>query len=343
LGKSSLSTVRMNMSGQTSPTMHVFDRRAKLLQRERAAANRDVEKFDFLKEEVGYRVADRVLDVARRMEVAVDLGSGRGWVTRHLMSESVGRLTAIELSPGMLAEAPDPEGLTMERLAMDLDGAELPFADNSIDLVTSCLSMHWINDLPGLFREVQRILKPDGVFIGAMFGGDTLVELRVSLQLAELEREGGFSPHISPFVEVRDLGGLLSSNGFSMLTIDTDDLKVRYPSIFPLFTDLKGMGENSAAINRKLHLHRESLLAANAIYEELYGEPGQGEGQAAVVLPATFQVYYWIGWKPDKNQPKPLRPQKSDVSLKDLYKLDELAEAKGFTDLTDDSDPKKKI
>ena len=135
--------------------------------------------------QVGYRVADRVLDVARRMEVAVDLGSGRGWVfkafvflmllvqyalsrwvTRHLMSESVGRLTAIELSPGMLAEAPDPEGLTMDRLAMDLDGAELPFADNSVDLVTSCLAMHWINDLPGLFREVQRILKPDGVFIG---------------------------------------------------------------------------------------------------------------------------------------------------------------------------------
>ena len=189
--------------------MHVFDRRSKLLQRERAAANKEVEKFDFLKEEVcvkikvsvkikamakktaplqvGYRVADRVLDVARRMEVAVDLGSGRGWVTRfssinsvlfgvlvtrHLMSESVGRLTAIELSPTMLAEAPDPEGLTMDRLAMDLDGAELPFADNSVDLVTSCLAMHWINDLPGLFREVQRILKPDGVFIGEIANFD---------------------------------------------------------------------------------------------------------------------------------------------------------------------------
>ena len=137
--------------------------------------------------QVGYRVADRVLDVARRMEVAVDLGSGRGWVTRfssincvlfgvlvtrHLMSESVGRLTAIELSPTMLAEAPDPEGLTMDRLAMDLDGAELPFADNSVDLVTSCLAMHWINDLPGLFREVQRILKPDGVFIGEIANFD---------------------------------------------------------------------------------------------------------------------------------------------------------------------------
>ena len=191
-----------------------------------------------------------------------------------------------------------------------------------------------------------------------MFGGDTLVEMRVSLQLAELEREGGFSPHVrlpaeksvfnfififSPFVEVRDLGGLLSSNGFSMLTIDTDDLKVderklyfqchpihpsylslniftvistqvRYPSMFPLFADLKGMAESSAAINRKLHLHRwvfphkidsvenlhdvkhrETLLAANAVYEELYGEPGQvGQGQAAIVLPATFQVSNFI-------------------------------------------------
>ena len=335
--------------------MHVFDRRSKLLQRERAAANKEVEKFDFLKEEVcvkikvmakktaplqvGYRVADRVLDVARRMEVAVDLGSGRGWVTRfssincvlfgvlvtrHLMSESVGRLTAIELSPTMLAEAPDPEGLTMDRLAMDLDGAELPFADNSVDLVTSCLAMHWINDLPGLFREVQRILKPDGVFIGEIANFDCLTGTNHSpsfrgnvwrghpcwnagLLAIGWAWEGGrvfpsckvgnplqeeFSYLIfSPFVEVRDLGGLLSSNGFSMLTIDTDDLKVykrslwlpcrgwihpnihvhcafalissqvRYSSLFPLFADLKGMAENSAAINRKLHLHRFSLFS----------------------------------------------------------------------------------
>ena len=156
---------------------------------------------------MGYRVSDRVLDVARRLEVAVDLGSGRGWVTRHLHPESVGRLTAIELSPGLLGQAPDPEGLTMDRLAMDLDGAELPFANDSVDVVTSCLAMHWVNDLPGVFREVRRILKPDGVFIGAMFGGETLVELRVALQLAETEREGGFAPHISPFVEVRARAG----------------------------------------------------------------------------------------------------------------------------------------
>ena len=97
------------------------------------------------------------------------------------------------------------------------------------------------------------------------------------------------------------------------------------------------MGENNAALNRKLHLHRETLLAANAVYADLYGERLEnGEG---VVLPASFQVYYWIGWKPDPTQPRALKPQKSDVSLKDLYKLDEIVEQKGFTDI--DEDPKK--
>merc|ERR1719193_392754 len=104
---------------------------------------------------------------------------------------------------------------------MEIDGADLPFSDNSVDVVTSCLAMHWVNDLPG-----------------AMFGGETLMELRTSLQLAELERQGGFAPHVSPFVDVKDLGGLLNSNNFTLLTIDTDDLKVRYPTIFPLMRDL---------------------------------------------------------------------------------------------------------
>ena len=155
---------------------NVFDRRAKLLQQERAAARADVESYDFLKEEVGYRVADRVLDVAKKMEVGVDLGSGRGWVLRHLTSHSVARVTGVELSPALLAQAPDPEdGLATERLVMDMDGADLPFSDNSVDVVTSCLALHWVNDLPRLFSEVNRILKPDGVFIGAMFGGQTLM------------------------------------------------------------------------------------------------------------------------------------------------------------------------
>jgi len=282
------------------------------------------------------------LDIARKLDVAVDLGSGRGWVTRHMIPESVGKVTAVELSQGLLDQAPDAEGLNVERLSMDIDGTDLPFSDNSVDVVTSCLAIHWVNDLPRLFSEVNRILKPDGVFIGSMFGGETLMELRASLQLAELEREGGFAPHVSPFVEVKDLGSLLNTNNFTMLTIDTDDLRVRYPSIFPLMRDLKGMGENNASLNRKLHLHRETLLAANAIYSDLYGEKKEGDDSSIpLVLPASFQVYYWIGWKPDSSQPKALKPQKSDVSLKDLYKLDEIVEQRGLTDISDDENPKK--
>lgn len=108
-----------------------------------------------------------------------------------------------------------------------------------------------------------------------MFGGDTLYELRSSLQLAELERKGGISPHISPFTQIRDIGSLLNRAGFTMLTIDTDELVIGYPSMFELMWDLKGMAENNAAFNRPAHLSRETMLAASAIYQELYAKPNE--------------------------------------------------------------------
>jgi len=152
------------------------------------------------------------------------------------------------------------------------------------------------------------------VFLGAMFGSNTLYELRCSLQLAELEREGGMGSHISPFAEIQDVGGLLSINGFTMLTIDTQEIKVGYPSLFELMEDLKGMAENNASWRRKVRISRDTLFAAAAVYRELYGnEDG--------TIPATFQIIYMIAWKPDPSQPKPLPQQKPDVSLKDLDKL----------------------
>ncbi|XP_035177238.1 arginine-hydroxylase NDUFAF5, mitochondrial isoform X1 [Oxyura jamaicensis] len=116
----------------------------------------------------------------------------------------------------------------------------LPFKEDTFDLVVSSLSLHWVNDLPKAFREIHQVLKPDGVFIGSMFGGDTLYELRCSLQLAELEREGGFSPHVSPFTAVSDLGHLLSRTGFNTLTVDTDEIQVNYPGLFEIMEDLQG-------------------------------------------------------------------------------------------------------
>ena len=161
--------------------MSVFDRSAKLAQRERAAANPDVADFDFMKEEIGYRLSDRVLDIKRKMDVAVDIGSGHGFVTRHLTGHSVKKLYAIEMSPSLLDQCVLPEeeeGIVSEKIVMDVDGARLPFEDNSVDMVTSGLAVHWVNNLPGLFKEINRCLKPDGVFLGSMFGGETLFELR---------------------------------------------------------------------------------------------------------------------------------------------------------------------
>ena len=124
----------------------------------------------------------------------------------------------------------------MERIALDEEGP-LPFSD--VDLVMSSLALHWVNDLPGTFERVFKSLRSDGAFLGCMFGGDTLFELRCSLQLAGLERTGGIAPHISPMAQVRDVGSLLTRAGFVMQTVDTDEIKVGYPSMIELITDLQ--------------------------------------------------------------------------------------------------------
>jgi len=193
--------------------------------------------------------------------------------------------------------------------------------------VVSCLSLHWVNDLPKAFHKILESLNEDGVFMASVFGGDTLYELRSALQLAELERKGGLSPHISPFTEVRDIGSLLTNAGFTMLTIDTDEIVVNYPSIFELMWDLKGMAESNAALNRSLHLNRDIQFAAAAIYQQLYGKADPESGN--VTVPATFQIINMLGWKPHPKQPKPLQRGSGEVSLKDLNKLDEIIQEVG--------------
>lgn len=196
---------------------------------------------------------------------------------------------------------------------------------NSVDMVISSLNLHWINDLPKLFSNILSSLKEDGVFIGAMFGGQTLFELRCSLQMAEMDREGGFGAHVSPFVTPQDIGGLLNRAGFTMLTIDADEIVVHYPSIFELMYDLKGMAENNALIRARKHINRDSLLAAAAIYNGIYGkvkeEKDQVQSTLSRAIPATFQIFYFIGWKPHPSQPQPLKPGTATFSLKDIAHL----------------------
>ncbi|XP_055347222.1 arginine-hydroxylase NDUFAF5, mitochondrial-like [Paramacrobiotus metropolitanus] len=296
--------------------MNVFDRAAKLRQRERTVALPDfsTKTYDYIRSEIGYRVADRIKDVSRKFETAVDLGCGKGFIAPHVYSDMVGKLHLIDSCQAILdVSAASPEVETIR--CLHDEEAPLPFAANSLDLVVSSLSLHWVNDLPGVFRNIWSTLKPDGCMIAAMFGGESLFELRSALQLAELEREGGFSPHISPFTSITDLGNLLNRAGFTLLTMDIDELTVMYPSMFELMWDLKGMGETNAAWSRKLRLPRDTLLAAASLYRENYGNK---DGH----VPATFQILYMIGWKPHESQRKPAERGSGQVSLKDLGSLD---------------------
>ncbi|XP_061685499.1 arginine-hydroxylase NDUFAF5, mitochondrial isoform X2 [Syngnathoides biaculeatus] len=271
---------------------NVFDRTAKKAQKERAAADRHCRKYDYVREEVGSRVADRVYDVARTFPLALELGAGRGHVAQHLSKDVVECLFMTDVSESALRQNVAGE---MRRHALAADEEFLPFRENSFHLVLSSMSLHWVNDLPAALRQIHDVLKPDGVFIGAAVGGETLYELRCSLQLAETEREGGFSPHVSPFVAVADLGNLLGRAGFDVLTVDVDEVQVRYPGVVELMTDLQGMGESNCARNRRSMLHRDSILAAAAIYKEMYGrEDGS--------IPATFDIIHMIGWKPHRSQ-----------------------------------------
>ncbi|KAF2884906.1 hypothetical protein ILUMI_21277 [Ignelater luminosus] len=300
--------------------VHIFDRNTKHLQRERAASATDVNLYDYLKDEIGYRLADRVFDIKRKFKLAADIGCSRGYVSKHITPDSVEELILCDSSKANLDSIKVKDGLKIRKQILDEEN--IHFEPNSLDLVVSSLNLHWVNDLPGAFKRILNSLKQDGVFLASVFGGDTLYELRSSLQLAEIERRGGLSPHISPFTEVRDIGSLLSRAGFTMLTIDTDEIVITYPSMFELMWDLKGMAESNAATNRVIHLHRGTQFAAAAIYQELYGKYDPETGKSTV--PATFQIINMLGWKPHPKQPKPVERGTGEVSLKDLYKLNEI-------------------
>uniref|UniRef100_UPI00398F2ED3 arginine-hydroxylase NDUFAF5, mitochondrial n=1 Tax=Pristiophorus japonicus TaxID=55135 RepID=UPI00398F2ED3 len=294
--------------------VNVFDRKMKRRQKNWASSMPESAKYDYLKEEVGSRIVDRVFDIVRTFPVALDIGCGKGYLAENLNKETVQKLFQMDIAENALKHPIETEIPTYRILA---DEEFLPFKENTFDLILSSLCLHWVNDLPGAFKQIHYSLKPDGVFIGAMLGGETLYELRCSLQLAELEREGGFAPHVSPFTAVTDLGNLLGQAGFNMLTVDIDEIQVNYPGVLEVMEDLQGMGESNCAWSRKPLLHRDTMLAAAAIYKEMYGND---DGS----VPATFQILYMIGWKPHESQAKPAQRGSATLSIGDLGKMSEL-------------------
>ncbi|KAJ2963993.1 hypothetical protein NQZ79_g1169 [Umbelopsis isabellina] len=284
--------------GPEAAGFQVFHRDTKRKQKDRAATNVTESRItDYLKDEIAARVADRILDIKRNFNTIVDLGSGCGHIVKHLDSDMVDKLIMCDMS------------VEVERRVVDEE--ILPFEENSLEAVVSSLSMHWVNDLPGALIQIRRSLKPDGVFVGAMFGGDTLFELRTSLQLAELEREGGISPRVSPLTDSKDISNLLTRAGFTLTTVDVDEIQVNYPSAIELMQDLRAMGESNAVINRQSMLKRDTMLAATSIYQELHGN---ADGS----VPATFSIIYMIGWKPSATTPQPKKRGSAQKSLKDV-------------------------
>ncbi|KAL2809782.1 S-adenosyl-L-methionine-dependent methyltransferase [Aspergillus granulosus] len=336
--RSSWAPARRTYASQTpgNPVLEIFNRKTKHLQKDRAAQNvEESRKVDYLKDEVAMRLCERLLDIKRTFPNVLDLGANSCNIARALttpipnldpetgaetgdattLADRIGNLTCVETSPALLgrdADLPFNRDLSISREVIP-DLESLPYQPNTFDAVLSSLSIHWINDLPSLLAQVNSILKPDCPFIAAMFGGDTLFELRTSLQLADLERRGGVSPHVSPLADVRDVGGLLTKAGFKMLTVDVEDIVVEYPDTFALMADLQAMGESNAIMQREAGpISRDVLLANEAIYRELHKE------EDSRGIPATFRLIYMIGWKEGEGQAQPLARGSGQVNLKDI-------------------------
>ncbi|OON18683.1 methyltransferase domain protein [Opisthorchis viverrini] len=302
--------------------MYVFDRSSKLKQRIRSTQLPNPHLYDYVREEIASRLADRVCDISRKFAVAVDLGCGRGHLSKYLTTDSTDLLFQCDSSIDVLNQCSQSTDVPTGNITSDEEA--LPFRNDSLDLVLTCLSLHWVNDLPGILRHVFRALKSDGCFLGVMSASDTLFELRLSLQLAEVERLGGFAPHVSPFADNVDMGELLHRTGFNLITLDVEELVVHYPNMFCLMDDLRGMGESNAIADRPVHIHRDVLLAASAIYDEKFGVSREGGDPGERCIPATYRLLYFIGWKPHPSQRQPLSPGSAKFSLKDIHRVDEL-------------------
>lgn len=291
--------------------MLIFDRAAVRRHRERAAPG--WEAHAFLVEEAATRALERLGSVRRRFPLALELGCHAGLLAPRLLGVAgVERVVQCDLSPAMARRA-----AAKGQPALAADAETLPFAEGSFDLAVSLLDLQWVNDLPGALLQLRRALKPDGLFLAALLGGDTLHELRASLLLAESELRGGAAPRVSPFAELRDLAGLLQRAGFALPVADRESLTVTYGDPLALLRELRGMGAANALIERpRGGLRRDVLARAFEIYAERFATP---EGR----LPVSFDLLWMTGWAPHSDQPRALRPGSAATRLAEALGAEE--------------------
>jgi SAM-dependent methyltransferase len=246
--------------------------------------------------------------VLRQFDRAVDLGTP---------TEVVGRALAASGKVGTVIRAAD--GCWGQSVGLVADEEALPFRDGSLDLLVSALSLQFVNDLPGTLVQIRRALKPDGLFLAALVGGDTLTELRQAFAAAEAEIEDGISPRVAPFADLRDIGALLQRAGLALPVADADRLTVRYPTPIALMHDLRRMGAtNPLAERSRRPLRRKTLRRMLEIYAERFADR---DGRVR----ATFEIIWLSGWAPHESQQKPLAPGSARQRLADALGVKEIS------------------
>jgi SAM-dependent methyltransferase len=242
----------------------------------------------FLLDRVAEDMAERLHAVLREFSSAADIGT-MGDQVRNALTERVGQLTRVDL--------PDSES---EPLAL---------VSESFDLAVSALAFQFVNDLPGMLAQIRRALKPDGLLLAAMIGGESLTELRQSFAAAEAALEGGVSPRVAPFADLRDVGALLQRAGFALPVTDVDRIVVRYDNAFALMQDLRRMGATNVLVERRrVPTRRATMLRMAQVYGERFADP---DGRIC----ATFDVIWLSGWAPHESQQQPLQPGSAKASL----------------------------
>ena len=217
-------------------------------------------------------------------------------------------------TPGQLLRPPLADRFKSIRRIDPDDTEALRLPPESIDLALSALAFQFVNDLPGVLAQVRRALKPDGLLLAAMIGGDTLTELRQAFAEAEAECEGGVSPRVAPFADLRDIGSLLQRAGFALPVTDVDSVVVRYDNAFALMEDLRRMGATNVLVERRrTPTRRATMLRMSEIYVQRFCER---DGR----IPASFDIIWLSGWAPHESQPKPLRPGSAKASLEAAVK-----------------------
>jgi SAM-dependent methyltransferase len=286
----------------------IFDRALIRARRRRAAG---LGPATFLLDRTATDLAERLGTVLRRFPLALDLGT-----PGEAVRVAIGRLGSVDKI--VAAEALPAHGGTAAWPLVGADEEALPFRDGAFDLVVSALTLQFVNDLPGALVQIRRALKPDGLVLAALIGGDTLTELRQSFAAAESEIEGGVSPRVAPFADLRDLGALLQRAGFALPVADSDRVTVRYDSIFALMHDLRRMGATNALIDRRrAPLKRGTLLRMAEIYAERFADD---DGR----IRATFEIVWLSGWAPHPSQQQPLKPGSAKMRLADALGTREL-------------------